>query len=110
MPRTLVFAVACLLAVVAFAAAAPPDHSHMAMPAPPSFGKLDGLVGQWQALMPDGQVATASFERVAGGTVLMERQQMGQGAADGDDVRARRQGDRPHPLLLARQPAAHDGA
>jgi hypothetical protein len=72
----LIFSLLCCAVVAVAVAGEPPDHAHVAMAAP-SFGKLDGLIGRWEAKMPDGKTATTSFEKVAGGTALLERMQVG---------------------------------
>lgn len=66
---------AIALALVALPALAGGEHEHP-IPAP-DLGGLQNLVGAWEAAIPGGGTAHASYELVAGGSALVEHLQMG---------------------------------
>ena len=49
------------------------------IPTNPGFEKLKGLVGEWEAPMQEGKIATVSYKLTAGGSTLMETLSMPEG-------------------------------
>ncbi len=77
--RTVLLALTLALASCAGVLAA-----EMGMPpakSSPAFDQLKMLVGNWEAPMPDGKTAKASYELVSAGSCLMERLDAPDGAS-----------------------------
>ena len=55
-----------------FAIMMPPQAAQGDNPAPPDFGPLSSLVGEWHGKDQEGKPMTASYQWTGGGTSLVE--------------------------------------